>query len=276
MRLRWLVDLTNIQWDYSRQFLVYYVVAFSTLAHFVYTELFWVPRLDKLVDLTNPAISRSYQENETITGSMCMILAVLVPLTVCLAHCLSADIAWQKSNPTNRFFSRDISMSTGAHYFHCAMVLLWTSIGITAMCTNVLKFWISNFRPDFLERCQPSPSALESISATVLEACEQSDVRLLHEGLKSTPSGHSSMITSGTAFATLWVRSHVAKPRDWRSSCWWCPILALIVMVSRAVDHRHHWYDIVAGATLALTVVTWLISRPLPFSGISKERVLPT
>ena len=217
-----------------------------------------MPDVQKPFSLANSAISLSYVDNELVSGGMCMALAVLVPLLMCLAYCLSPETDWKRRSPTNRF-ERFPWIHRSAHRFHCAMALFWVCLGITAMTTNVLKFRISNFRPDFIARCQPAArSAADSPGTSTISAtCTQPDFRFLIEGLKSTPSGHSSIITCAAAYLVKWAHSHVAtrSPRDFWARLWWCPCLALAVMASRVLDHRHHWYDVVAGCSLGLLVV---------------------
>ncbi|CDO92733.1 unnamed protein product [Kluyveromyces dobzhanskii CBS 2104] len=260
-------------WLYFRQFVPYYGVAFCTLAHFVYTEMTWMPRMDKPFRLDDRAISRTYVENELVSGGMCILLTVLIPMTLCLAYCTSSETDWRKSN-LSRKFRRSMLIESNTHRFHCAMVMLWVSVGVTGMLTNVLKFKISNFRPDFIARCQPRDGLIIDAAeplAYVADACTQSDTRFLVEGMKSTPSGHSSMVACGCCFAWKWIYNHVTRPTqpstnkasrmlfrivertDLRTV--WLPLLTAAVMASRLFDHRHHWYDVLTGCLLGLTCV---------------------
>lgn len=265
-------------WLYFRQFVPFYIVALCTLAHFVYTELTWMPRMDKPFRLDDQAISKAFVENELVSGGMCMLLTVSIPMSVCLAYCMSKETDWKRSNLSKKF-ERPMSIDTNTHRFHCAMVMLWVSIGVTGMLTNVLKFKISNFRPDFIERCVPKEGFTKdsgTAMAYVSEACLQPNLRFLVEGMKSTPSGHSSMIACGCWYAWRWIYDHVTRPAISSTSTStstttgsklssissridirtiWLPVLIATVMVSRLVDHRHHWYDVIAGCLLGLTCV---------------------
>lgn len=267
-------------WRYFRQFVPYYLFAFVTLAHFVYTEVTWVPNMDKSFIIDTESISKSYVERELVTSELCLALTVLVPMCVCLAYCSSKTTDWKRSS-VSRNFERAAWMQPSPHRFHCAMVLMWACIGVTAMLTNVLKFSIGNLRPDFVERCIPIQTATTRTPVRVSDTCSQPDLALLIEGMKSTPSGHSSMITCSCFFAWVWIHDHVTHISLSRKSILWLPLLALGVMVSRVVDHRHHWYDVVFGCVLGLLTVAAIYygvpqKNPSSSSSQSDPDSLPT
>ena len=123
------------------------------------------------------------------------------------------------------------------------------------------------------DRCMPDLQKISDSDSSVfgLDICKQTNKWVLYEGLKSTPSGHSSFIVSTMGFTYLWQKEFTTRTTR---SYIWCPLLALVVMVSRVVDHRHHWYDIVSGAALAFIVIyaCWKWT----FVNVAKRDILPS
>ncbi|SSD61304.1 uncharacterized protein SCODWIG_03065 [Saccharomycodes ludwigii] len=66
------------------------------------------------------------------------------------------------------------------------------------------------------------------------------------DGLRSTPSGHSTFISCSMSFIYEYLSTTTITNNNKaiRSSHLWCIVITLLVMYSRIVDHRHHWYDV--------------------------------
>ena len=110
---------------------------------------------------------------------------------------------------------------------------------------------VGRLRPDFLDRCQPEKAALPKI------ICKGS-AAFVNEGRRSFPSGHTSLCFAGLGFASLFFagqfrlfNQHGALLISWATSLFLAPALAAgFVGVSRIVDNRHHWQDVLVGALL--------------------------
>ncbi|SCV03006.1 LANO_0G01574g1_1 [Lachancea nothofagi CBS 11611] len=236
---------------YTTDFGSLYATCAVTVGAFVSSELFLHPRLSKQFRTDDLAINKSYVPNETITNLQCLLIAFPLPMLVLSWWCLvGSDTLVQ-----NRFLARSHVgvakpdwLAAKYHLYHASCVALVLVLGFNGLLTNALKLLISNARPDFIARCKPEDSSAPYVSAA---QCTQEDKFILYEGLKSTPSGHSSFAAAGLGFLYMWQVRHT---RVSRLRHIWCPVLCLLVMVSRVVDHRHHWYDVISGCLLGMGV----------------------
>ncbi|SCU95687.1 LAFA_0G01640g1_1 [Lachancea sp. 'fantastica'] len=237
--------------SYAAGFAMLYAACASTIGIFVWSELFLHPRLSKQFRTDDPAINKTFIPRETVSGLQCLGIAFPLPLLVLTWWCLVES----DSSIQHRYLARSHAgvvkpdwVPAKLHLYHASCVALVLILGINGVLTNGLKLIISNARPDFIARCQPQdPDALY----VSFDQCTQTNRWILYEGLKSTPSGHSSFAAAGLGFLYLWQLRHT-RVSQWKHL--WCPALCLVVMVSRVIDHRHHWYDVIAGCGLGLSV----------------------
>ncbi|SCU99036.1 LAME_0G01574g1_1 [Lachancea meyersii CBS 8951] len=237
--------------SYASGFAVLYASCMATMALFAWSELFLHPRLSKQFRMDDPAINKSFIPNETVTSLQCLLIAFPLPLVVLTWWCLVGS----DSIIQNRYLARSHAgvakpdwVHAKLHLYHASCVALVLILGINGVLTNGLKLVVSNARPDFVARCKPKDSHAPYIS---YDQCTETNQWVLFEGLKSTPSGHSSFAAAGLGFLYLWQVRHtrVSQLRHI-----WCPVMCLVVMVSRVADHRHHWYDVMSGCALGLSV----------------------
>jgi hypothetical protein len=81
---------------------------------------------------------------------------------------------------------------------------------ITGVVTQVIKMGVGRPRPDMLSRCQPYEGAHDHpvFGLSDYTICTQTDKRLLDDGFKSFPSGHSSCelaVLFFVLFAGVWI-----------------------------------------------------------------------
>ncbi|AET37320.1 phosphatidate phosphatase LPP1 Ecym_1062 [Eremothecium cymbalariae DBVPG len=280
------------QYVYLKQFSWHYLMIFTGLGVLVATELLLPPRVSRPFRLDDARISKPYKENEIVPNSLCILLSAGLPMVVVFAVCVAKRRSWSCDSvplplPVSvRRGSGARSAAAGAsanaatagptstatatiqaplnsswlaitdpalHIFHCNMVHLWLSISLMAPITSILKIMIGNQRPDFLARCQPSAGGAAPGAGDLLgfHSCTNKNLAILYEGYKSTPSGHSSFIACGMAFLFQWLSRYLPTRRRWLPQ-FWCILLALVVMYSRVLDGRHHWYDVISGAIIGL------------------------
>ena len=90
--------------------------------------------------------------------------------------------------------------------------------------------------------------------------------RALYDAMKSFPSGHAQLSTHCAVFVILYVQNRIGT----HFSSLWKHLLqmaflvfALVCSISRIVDKRHHWWDVLAGmligAVLAIVTVSGFI-----------------
>jgi diacylglycerol diphosphate phosphatase/phosphatidate phosphatase len=104
------------------------------------------------------------------------------------------------------------------------------------------------YRPDFLSRCT-------SLGAN--GECQNADAHILREGHKSFPSGHASAAFFGMAILSLYLAGKLRILHGRRSFsklivCVSPLLVAYWVAISRTLDNRHHFSDIIAGSAIGI------------------------
>lgn len=114
---------------------------------------------------------------------------------------------------------------------------------LNGFLTSFIKVLVGRPRPDFYERCSPDVTKNDN----VILHCTGSN-KLVMEGRKSFPSGHSSFSFCSMMFLSLYlagklqVFSQSAKNESWKFTICLLPlILATTVAISRTCDYHHHW-----------------------------------
>ncbi|CCH58315.1 hypothetical protein TBLA_0A05220 [Henningerozyma blattae CBS 6284] len=246
---------------YIYQFIVYYSLIAFSFAIFATTEFYSTPRYqDKKFQLTNKHISKSYVSNEVISGKQLLVLCTIPGLLIIVLQCffgnLSNQLKFTKGENLKPYF-----ISKKLHFLHLSLIAFVLILNLNGAVTNVLKLVIGNLRPDFIARCMPDPNLTTDLNVWYnLQVCTQPNKAILFEGLKSTPSGHSSFVTCSLGFLYFWQKKFINGP-NWRNL--WCIIIPIIVMVSRLTDHRHHWYDVLFGSSIGGLVIYICWSRLL-------------
>ncbi|KAK7276216.1 hypothetical protein RIF29_17352 [Crotalaria pallida] len=151
---------------------------------------------------------------------------------------------------------------------HAILGLMFSSL-ITGVITDSIKDAVGRPRPNFFERCFPDKiPVFDTITGDVL--CSGLP-KVIKEGYKSFPSGHTSWSFAGLGFLSWYLsgkvrvfdrRGHIAKL---------CIVLlplliASLVGVTRVDDYWHHWTDVFAGGIIGLTVssLCYLLLFPFP------------
>ncbi|KAK9925813.1 hypothetical protein M0R45_023078 [Rubus argutus] len=152
---------------------------------------------------------------------------------------------------------------------HHAILGLFYSILITLVITDAIKDAVGRPRPNFFWRC--FPDGISVFDPQTKNVMCTGDKKIIKEGYKSFPSGHSSVSFAGLGFLA-WYLSGKIKVFDRRGhAAKLCIILlpilgAALVGVSRVDDYWHHWQDVFAGGLLGLVIasICYLQSFPLP------------
>lgn len=143
--------------------------------------------------------------------------------------------------------------------FHHAILGLLFAVLITAVITDSIKDAVGRPRPDFYWRC--FPDGKPTYNNVTLDVICHGDPKVIKEGHKSFPSGHTSAAFAGLGYISLYLaakinifdrRGHVAK-----LCIVFLPLLAAaLIGVSRVDDYWHHWQDVFAGGLIGLTMAT--------------------
>ncbi|KAF3328873.1 lipid phosphate phosphatase 2-like protein [Carex littledalei] len=149
---------------------------------------------------------------------------------------------------------------------HHSILGLLFSVIITGVITDSIKNAVGRPRPDFFWRC--FPDGKEVYDRVAGEVICHGITKVINDGHKSFPSGHTSCAFAGLGFVSLYLsgkimafdkRGHVSK-----LCIVFLPFLAAsLVGISRVSDYRHHWQDVFVGGFL-VAVFFYLQFFPLP------------
>ncbi|KAJ8753664.1 hypothetical protein K2173_026340 [Erythroxylum novogranatense] len=151
---------------------------------------------------------------------------------------------------------------------HHAILGLLFSVLITGVITDTIKDAVGRPRPNFFWRCFPDGKPLfDAVSGDVI--CH-GDPKIIKEGYKSFPSGHTSWSFAGLTYLAWYLagkirafdrRGHVAK-----LCIVLLPVLvAALIGISRVDDYWHHWTDVFTGAFLGTVVAAFCYLQFYPF-----------
>ncbi|CAN6647206.1 diacylglycerol pyrophosphate phosphatase 1 [Trichomonascus vanleenenianus] len=211
----------------------------------------------RLFRLDDPSIQLPYTEHEAVPNGFCIVLAVVLPALVVVVLPLVMN------RRKNRLYLIQMSLLTLAATFV-----------IEGLFVNCLKLWLGRHRPDFLARCIPAKNTPVNVYVSI-EVCTTTDLDRLYEGFKSTPSGHSANSFAGLVFLSLWLCGQLQACRPGAEhykavlSC--TPLLlAFYIAVSRTSDYRHHYFDVLFGATIGTTIAILVYRKYFPSVTSSK------
>jgi diacylglycerol diphosphate phosphatase/phosphatidate phosphatase len=159
--------------------------------------------------------------------------------------------------------------------FHNSSLGLTLALALTGSITQVIKVTVGRPRPDLLDRCQPPPG-LNDPEYRLFDSsiCTQTDTYIMRDGFRSFPSGHSSMAFAGLGFFAFYLagKVHLFDRRGTAGKAWLSltPFIgATLVGISRSMDYRHHWQDILVGSLLG-TIMAYFSYR-LYYPPLSSE-----
>ncbi|KAJ2614535.1 hypothetical protein H4S08_001652 [Coemansia sp. RSA 1365] len=161
------------------------------------------------------------------------------------------------------------------HDMNAGVLGLCMALVLNMMITNTVKNLAGRLRPDFIDRCDLDVDNVREPRVGLLTSavCRQTDMDLLLDGMRSFPSGHTSFSFAGLTYLALWLGGHLnigdRRGNTYKSFVSLLPILgAMLIGVSRTMDYRHHWHDVLAGAILGFLMgwFGYLLYYPSPFS----------
>lgn len=141
---------------------------------------------------------------------------------------------------------------------HNSSLGLILGLALTGATTQFIKVTVGRPRPDIISRCIPPEGAVDpAFGLFNWTMCTQPDDSMLNEGFRSFPSGHSSMSFAGLGFLAFYLagKLHLFDERGHAGKAWVSifPFFgAAMVAISRSMDYRHHWHDIVVGSALGI------------------------
>jgi diacylglycerol diphosphate phosphatase/phosphatidate phosphatase len=137
---------------------------------------------------------------------------------------------------------------------HNSTLGLILSLSLTGSLTQVVKITVGRPRPDLIDRCQMDPGLVDPpYGLSNFTICNQLDEAILNDGFRSFFSGHSSLSFAGLGFLALYMagKLHVFDKGGHALKAW-LPLgpfmAASLVAISRTMDYRHHWQDVLCGS----------------------------
>ncbi|TFK27409.1 PAP2-domain-containing protein [Coprinopsis marcescibilis] len=141
--------------------------------------------------------------------------------------------------------------------FHNSYLGLILGLALTGSTTQLIKLTVGRPRPDIISRCNPNVTEDPLLGLTTWRVCQQEDIHLLKDGFRSFPSGHSSLSFAGLGFLSFYLagKLHLFDKRGHAGKAWLAitPFFgAALVAISRTMDYRHHWHDVLVGSLLGI------------------------
>jgi len=184
--------------------------------------------------LTDVSIRYPFAEHERVPNLALYMIAFVAPFCIMpLVNFLTVRSLWD---------------------FHNSTLGLILGLAITGSFTQVVKITVGRPRPDFLSRCQPPPDLTDPpYGLSDWTICSQTDNHIMRDGFRSFFSGHSSLSFAGMGFLAFYLagKLHLFDSRGHTGKAWLAlsPFMAAaLVAISRTMDSRHHWHDVLVGS----------------------------
>ncbi|KAH9856937.1 acid phosphatase/Vanadium-dependent haloperoxidase [Lenzites betulinus] len=143
---------------------------------------------------------------------------------------------------------------------HSSWLGLLLSLSLTGSITQFVKITVGRPRPDLIARCIPTPGAVDPpLGLSTVAICTQTDNHILQDGWKSFFSGHSSLSFAGLGFLAFYLagKLHLFDRKGHTVKAWLAlaPLSgAALVAISRTMDYRHHWQDVLTGSIVGVVI----------------------
>ncbi|KFM70012.1 putative phosphatidate phosphatase, partial [Stegodyphus mimosarum] len=143
-------------------------------------------------------------------------------------------------------------------YSYCNAFLFGACI--TELTTDIIKFTIGRLRPNFIDVCRPNfdcNSTSDQHQYIEDYICTGTDYDKIIDGRISFPSGHSSFAFYTMLFTAIYLQKRMActfsnlfKP----FIQYILMLVALLTSLSRILDNKHHWSDVLFGFILGVLI----------------------
>ncbi|KAJ3906430.1 phosphatidic acid phosphatase type 2/haloperoxidase [Lentinula edodes] len=234
--------------SYNKQLLLSYapdwIITFGLAA--IFYSLNKVDGFQRLFSLTDISLRHPYAVRERVPVLALYLISVVAPFSIqCIVNFITVRSWWD---------------------FHNSTLGLVLGLVLTGSITQFTKITVGRPRPDIIDRCQPITGSVDPIFGLSSAAiCTQTDSYIMRDGFRSFPSGHSSMSFAGLGFLAFYLagKLHLFDRKGHVGKAWISLTLfagAALVAISRTMDYRHHWQDVVVGSLLG-TVMAYFSYR---------------
>ncbi|XP_073990441.1 phospholipid phosphatase 1-like isoform X2 [Rhodnius prolixus] len=245
--------------------LVYFLIAMPVLCLILLVECGIVPALSPLgFRCSDPKLSYKYR-GDTISPRVLIIVTISLPLFVVM---------------TTEWWGRKNKSSHSDNRSWWRQALIWyrdflSGLLFVLTVTVLIKGIVGEPRPHFLDTCKPK-EAINCTNEFISKfecANENISAYYIQDASKSFPSGHASFSFYLFVFIAWFLQKRLDDVRP--SVIVWLQTLALSwalgCSLSRLTDHRHHWWDILAGAFIGSAVAICSI-KSFSFGFKTKEK----
>ncbi|CEL52320.1 Diacylglycerol pyrophosphate phosphatase 1 OS=Saccharomyces cerevisiae (strain ATCC 204508 / S288c) GN=DPP1 PE=1 SV=1 [Rhizoctonia solani AG-1 IB] len=191
--------------------------------------------------LTDTSIQHTFAVHERVPPWLLYIVALIAPAVIMpIVNLLTVRSWWD---------------------WHNSWLGLLLGLGTTGSLTQVVKVTVGRPRPDLLDRCQPRAGVQDRpvYGLVTADICTTDNHERLKDGFRSFFSGHSSLTFAGLGFLSFYLagKMHLFDERGHTGKAWiaLAPLTgALLVAISRTMDYRHHWQDVLIGSIVGLVL----------------------
>ncbi|CAF4877387.1 unnamed protein product [Pieris macdunnoughi] len=229
---------------------------------FCVAELNLVPGGQVGFQCNDPALSHPYT-GDTVNWKWLIGITILLPLVVLLIT---------ERQQCNHEIAKKQAFGWFKEYLYGFLLNL--------TIVQALKLIVGSPRPHFFETCVPN-EALTCKESEYVSSYTCTTAHWLKQSNKSFPSGHTSLAVHAAVFITYYLYRRGRKLNSKTVSMVQIVSLssAALCSLSRIWDRRHHWWDVIAGAMIALLLLMYTISTlcnnfncSSPKSQVNKEQ----
>nr|QDR51053.1 wunen-like protein 1 [Manduca sexta] len=209
----------------------------------------------------DPALSHPFT-GDTVSWKLLLATCILLPLVIIL-------IVERKYNVDKSVNPKQLALFWYREHLFGVLVNLVT--------VQVLKSIVGSPRPHFFDTCSPK-EALTCQDSEYVDSYTCTKAHWLSQSDRSFPSGHTSLaIHTGFLLAYYLQRRIIPRSSGVVSAQVVLLLTAVYCGVSRITDHRHHWWDVVAGVVLAAPILVYTVlyscsNFECPAANVDKEQ----
>lgn len=232
----------------------------------------FLPIITFLIPLTSISIISTilYSRNGSSINDVDEIVEVVnissspSPSSLMDVECAEQPVSNSFNSPLTNLESSPIIYNTPK--YNLKMRIVATSMGLlfalllSIQITHFIKHLVGRPRPDFLSRCAGDPKDFSKIIFDFsfkggIKECPNPNKKVVKDGRRSFPSGHSSSSFAGLGFLSIWMMGQFnamdGKGRSWRMTISFIPLAAATyIALTRIQDYRHHWEDVFFGCII--------------------------
>ncbi|KAJ8680900.1 hypothetical protein QAD02_016687, partial [Eretmocerus hayati] len=237
---------TKLPWRLSANF----VVAVVVTAAMGLGELGLIPNQKIGFYCNDPSIKHKFT-GDTISTVALVVITMVVPALVIWAtewSCYSSEsyksLESGLSSRSRQFWKWYGYYTLGSYYL--------------VFIVECLKVIVGEPRPHFIDSCRPKEIANCTNQYLTTYTCTNTELSwfYVNDSDKSFPSGHSALSVFMATYLVWYLQIRLPSRLTLVLVKPWLQCLAVlwgaVCCMSRIIDHRHHWWDVLIGASLGL------------------------